>query len=111
MRKFFLAACAFAAISAVGLADPVRLVKFDEDTKTITVKDAKDKDGEEKKHVLGDKVKFTDGDKDLTAEEAFKRMSGKKAVRNFDLTVDKNGKVESVKFMAKKAKKTEKSDK
>ena len=109
MRKFFLALSACAAMFAVALAEPMRVVKYDEATKTVTVKGVKKKDTEEKKYVLTDKVKFMRGDKEVPADKAFKLMAGEKAPKTIDVTLDKDGKVEKVKFVeGKKGKKKDK---
>ena len=105
MRKFFLAMTAAALMVAVSFADPVRVVKYDEKTKTVTVKGTKKKDTEEKEYKLTDKVKFMKGDKEVPAEKAFAMMAaGKKAPKMLDITM-KDDKVESVKFMEPKKKK------
>lgn len=111
MRKFFLALTSAALMVAISFADPVRVVKYDETTKTVTVKGTKKKDTEEKEYKLTDKVKFMKGEKEVPAMKAFEMMAaGKKAPKMLDLTMDKDGKVESVKFMEAKKKK-DKSDK
>ena len=107
MRKFFLALSAAVAMMTAVIADPVRVVKYDEDTKTVTVKGPKKGDTEEKEYKLTDKVKFMKGEKEVTPENAMKMMAGPKAPKMIDVTV-KDGKLEMVKFMAAKGKKKDK---
>lgn len=102
MRKFFLSLASAALIALLATsasADPMKVVKYDEATKTLTLKGPKKKDTEEKEYVLTDKVKFTRGDAAVPAAKAFEMLAaGKKAPKQLDLTLDKDGKVEGIKF-------------
>jgi len=105
MRKVMLALTALLLTVGLTLAAPVRLVKFDEDKKVVTVKEGK-KGEEEKTYKLTDKTKFFDEDKEIKMEDAIKKMSGEKAVKGFELKADGDTATE-IKFVAKKKKKTE----
>jgi len=86
------------------LAAPVRFVKFDDKTKEITVKEGKKGEEKEATYKITGDTKFFTGDKEIDAETAFKRFSGEKAVKGFDL--DKDGdKAKTIKFYAPKKKK------
>ena len=106
MRKVLLSLTAMLLTVGLTLAAPVRLVKFDEDKKVVTVKEGKKGEEVEKTYKLNDKTKFFDEDKEIKMEEAVKKMSGDKAVKGFDLKADGDTATE-IKFMAKKKKKTE----
>jgi preprotein translocase subunit SecD len=103
MRKMIVAMFAFVVTVGLTLAAPVRLVKYDEKTKEVTVKEGKKGEETEKTYKITDKTKFKQGDKEVPAEEALKKFVGEKAVKGFDLTA-KDGNVEEVKFLEKKKK-------
>lgn len=102
MRKFLLSLAVAVAAAGLTLADPVRLVKFDEKTKELTVKSGKKGKETEKTYTLTEKVKFFDEDKkEMKREDAIKKLTGKKAAKALDLKVDGDT-VEEIKFPAKK---------
>jgi len=103
MRKLLLAMCVFFLTIGLTLAAPVRLVKFDEKTKEVTVKEGKKGEEKEKIYKIDDKTKFFDGDKELTMAEAVKKMTGEKPVKGFDLESDSD-KAVKIKFLGKKKK-------
>ena len=106
MRKVMLALAALLLTVGLTLAAPVRLVKFDEDKKVVTVKEGKKGEEVEKTYKLDDKTKFFDEDKEIKMQDAIKKMSGDKAVKGFDLKADGETATE-IKFMAKKKKKND----
>ncbi|MGL6075503.1 MAG: hypothetical protein ACRC8S_15220 [Fimbriiglobus sp.] len=103
MRKVVLAMAAFMLTVGLTLGAPVRLVKYDEKTKEVTVKEGKKGEEVEKTYKITDKTKFKQGDKDVPAEEALKKFVGDKAIKGFDMTA-KDGSIEEVKFFEKKKK-------
>ena len=105
MRKVMLALTALLLTVGLTLAAPVRLVKFDEDKKVVTVKEGKKGEEVEKTYKINDKTKFTDADdKEMKMEDAVKKMSGDKAVKGFDLKADGDTATE-IKFAPAKKKK------
>lgn len=103
MRKLLMAMCMLFLTVGLTLAAPVRLVKFDEKTKEVTVKEGKKGEEKEKTYKIDDKTKFFDGDKEMTMEEGLKKFVGEKAVKGFDLENDAD-KATKIKFFAKKKK-------
>ena len=106
MRKLLLAVIVLFASVGLTLAAQVSLVKFDEKTKEAVVKTGKKgEDQVEKTIKITDKTKFKDSeDKDVSYEDAVKKMTGEKAVKRFDLT-EEEGKATIIKFTAGKKKK------
>ena len=105
MRKVLLSLTAMLLTVGLTLAAPVRLVKFDEDKKTVMVKEGKKGEEVEKTYKLTDKTKFFDEDKaEMKMEDAVKKMTGDKAVKGFDLKADGETATE-IKFLPKKKKK------
>ena len=104
MRKLLLAVTVLFATVGLTLAAPVGLVKFDEKTKEATVKyGKKGEDPVEKTVKITDKTKFIDGDKEISYEDAVKKMTGEKAAKRIDLT-EEGGKATEIKFVARKKK-------
>ena len=111
MRKLLLSLTVLAFTVGLTLAAPVRFVKFDEKTKTLTVKPVgkKGEKGDEKEvdYKLTSKVKFTDeNDDEVPFEKAIEKLSSDK-VKGFDLKTSSKDdeKVESIKFTKGKGKK------
>jgi hypothetical protein len=103
MRKLLLAVASLMLTMGLTNAAVVRLVKYDEKTKEVTVKEGKKGEEVEKTYKITDKTKFIDGDKDIPAEDGIKKLSGEKAVKGFDITVDDKD-AKEIKFLAKKKK-------
>ena len=104
MRKLLLVVTMLFVSVGLTLAAPVSLVKFDEKTKEAVVKTGKKGEQVEKTIKITDKTKFTDdADKEVSYEDAVKKMTGDKAVKRFDLT-EEDGKATAIKFVAGKKK-------
>ena len=98
MRKYLLAAVAVAMSLGLSLAAPVGVVKYDEKTKELTVKEGKKGEEKEKTIKLTDKAKFVGEDgKDLSWEDGAKKLAGAKKV---DLSGE--GDAVTIKFGGKK---------
>lgn len=103
MRKFVLSAVAMAFTVGLALAVPAAVVKLDGDK--LTVKEGKKGEEVEKTYKLGDKVKYSVGDKEYDAEKGKARIqkmadAGKGKV---DITVE-GEEITAVKFAAPKPK-------
>jgi hypothetical protein len=107
MRKLLLSLAAMLFMAGIVLAAEVTLVKFDEKTKEVTVKEG----DAEKTYKLTDKTKFSMTDKDgkstdVKMEDAVKRMSSDKAKgMKFEIKSDKG---EITEVMMKGGKKKDK---
>jgi ABC-type glycerol-3-phosphate transport system substrate-binding protein len=104
MRKVMLALSVLFLTVGLALAAPGRLVKYDEDKKEMTVKSGKKGSEVEKTYKVTDKTTFTDGDKEITMEEAVKKMTAKKGGKYIDVTAGDGETAKSVKFLAPKKK-------
>ena len=102
MRKLLLSLTVLAFTVGLTIGAPVRFVKYDEKTKTLTVKTGKKGDEKEVEYKLSSKVKFTDDmDEEIPFDKAVEKLSDeKKAPKYFDLKTKKDDdeKVESIKF-------------
>ncbi len=107
MRKVMLALSVLFLTVGLALAAPGRLVKYDEDKKEMTVKSGKKGSEVEKTYKVTAKTKFTDGDKEITMDEAVKKMTAKKGGKYIDVTADGDN-ATAVKFVAQKKKKADK---
>src|SRR5947209_11602322 len=92
MRKLLLAIAALFFMAGLVVAAEVTLVKYDKDKKSITVKDG----DKESTYKITDKTKFmtTDADggsKDVTFEQAEKRISSEKAAGKLKLEITTDG--------------------
>jgi cytochrome oxidase Cu insertion factor (SCO1/SenC/PrrC family) len=104
MRRLFLCAAAFLAMTGLVLATEVTLIKFEKEKKEVTI----DEGDEEKTYKITDKTKFFAVDKDgksneFSYEDAVKGLGNPKSEGNlrFDVTV-KDGEVIEAKFKARK---------
>jgi hypothetical protein len=106
MRKLLLSLGALLFMAGLVVAAEVTLVKYDKDKKELTVKDDA---GKESTYKVTDKTKFSgptkDGVKDLTYDQAEKRLTSEKAVGKAKLDITTSGKdVTEVKFKGGKKK-------
>lgn len=90
MRKFVLSAAALLLTVGLTLAAQVVLVKFDEEKKTVTVKD---KDNKESTYKITDKTVFKAGDKDVPQDKALKALANPKAAGKMKLDITNDGDV------------------
>jgi len=98
MRKLMLSLATLFFMAGLVVAAEVTLVKYDKDTKTVTVKDG-DKEVTGK---IGDKTKVTVGDKEGTVADAEKSLTNEKAVgKKYDITIA-DGAVTEIKLKGKK---------
>ncbi|MBX9623613.1 MAG: hypothetical protein K2X82_07345 [Gemmataceae bacterium] len=100
MRKLLLAlGCMFLVVGLVVAADTVTLVKYDKDTKKVTVKD---KDDKEATYTITDKTKVTRIDKDGNKkegklEEIERFLSSEKAAGKMKMEIEvKDGKLTEI---------------
>jgi len=106
MRKLLLSVAALFFMAGLVVAAEVTLVKYDKEKKEITVKDG----DAEKTYKITDKTKFstTDADggsKDVTFEQAEKRISNEKAAGKLKLDITTDGDtVKEVKYKGGKKK-------
>ncbi len=106
MRKMLLAACALLLMTGLAAAVEVTLLKFDKETKEVTVKEG----DAEKVYKITDATKFVGVDKDgntrdMTYDDAVKGLGSQKAegALKFDVTA-KDGEITLAKMPAKKLK-------
>lgn len=85
MRKLALALVAMFVTVGLTLAAQVTLVKFDEEKKTVTVKD---KDDKEATYKISDKTKFKSGDKEVPTEKALKALANPKAAGKLKMDIE-----------------------
>ena len=104
MRKLLLSVISVLVMAGLVVAAEVTLVKFDKETKEVTVKDG----DAEKVYKITDKTKFSAVDKDgnskeLTYDDAVKGLGNPKAAGRlkFDVTV-KDGSITEAKLKARK---------
>jgi uncharacterized protein YkuJ len=106
MRKFVLAGVALFFTVGLVLAAEVTFVKYDKETKELTVKDDKDK---EATYKVTDKTEFKAGDKDMPSDKGIARLEkmeedGKaKGKAKLEIETDKKD-LKEVKFKAGKKK-------
>ena len=103
MRKVLLAIATFFLTVGLSMAATVSFVKYDEKTKELKVKEGKKGEEVEKTYKITDKTKFFDGDDEIKAEDAIKKMTGEKAPKRLDLKND-DDKATEIKFLQKKKK-------
>ncbi len=102
MRKMLLSLCAFFFMAGVALAADVVLVKYNKDTKEVTVKEG----DKESTYKLTDSTKYVyttkDGDKEAKFENVEKLLSSEKAAgkAKMSITTDK-GTITEIKLKGK----------
>lgn len=113
MRKLLLAVgCLLFVVGLVVAADTVTLVKYDKDTKEVTVKDDKDK---EHTYKITDKTKVTTVDKEGNKKEGKlefveKMLGNEKAAGKMKMDIEvKDGKITEITTKGRGGKKQDKN--